>query len=235
MRSVLTSLALAFRQLADGRVLAILAKSIAVTLGLFVILGWIGWHSLDWALDWVGLGDSLFWGAESARGIASLALTLIGGWLLWRILAMAVIQFYASDVVKAVERRHYPEDAENARDLTLAQDFQASLKGSLKALGINLLVLPIALILLVTGIGTAILFWVVNAFLIGRELHDMVWLRHKRDTLDIEPASRSERFLLGGAIAGLLLLPFANFLAPVIGAAGATHLIHTNRRDRNDA
>ena len=33
-------------------------------------------------------------------------------------------------------------------------------------------------------------------------------------------------FLLGGAVTALLAIPFANFLAPVIGAAGAAHMVH---------
>ena len=34
---------------------------------------------------------------------------------------------------------------------------------------------------------------------------------------------------VGGIVAGMLLIPFANLLAPVIGAAAATHLVHGRR------
>jgi uncharacterized protein involved in cysteine biosynthesis len=96
---------------------------------------------------------------------------------------------------------------------------------------VNLVALPFALTLLVTGVGTALLFWAVNAMLIGRELQDMVWLRHRRDAADPAPVTRGERFLLGGAIAALLAVPGANLLAPLLGAAAATHLIL--RKDRS--
>jgi uncharacterized protein involved in cysteine biosynthesis len=43
------------------------------------------------------------------------------------------------------------------------------------------------------------------------------------------------RFLLGGAIAALLAVPFANLLAPVLGAAAATHLVHLGLRARDAA
>jgi len=230
MASVVTSLMLALAQLADGRVLRILLKSIAVTLVLFVLIGTAGWYGLDWLLAWAGLSDSLFTGAGSLRGIASLFLALVWLWLTWRIVAMAVIQFFADEVVQAVEARHYPQQADAARDLPLGEQIAESLKSAGRALLVNLLVLPFALALLVTGVGTALLFLLVNAVLLGRELQDMVWLRHRRDAADLAPASKLERFLLGGAIALLLAVPFANFLAPVLGAAGATHLIHRKKR-----
>jgi uncharacterized protein involved in cysteine biosynthesis len=38
-----------------------------------------------------------------------------------------------------------------------------------------------------------------------------------------------DRALLGGAVAGLLTIPFVNLLAPLLGAAAATHLVHRAR------
>ena len=80
--------------------------------------------------------------------------------------------------------------------------------------------------MMVTGVGTALLFWLVNAVLLGRELQDMVWLRHRRDALHRAPIGRAERWVLGGIIAGLLAVPLVNLLAPLLGAAAAAHLIH---------
>ena len=73
------------------------------------------------------------------------------------------------------------------------------------------------------------LFWAVNGWLLGRELQDMVWLRHRSDKAEIAPMSAGQRFLLGGTIAGIMLVPFANLLAPVLGAASATHMVHRAR------
>lgn len=80
--------------------------------------------------------------------------------------------------------------------------------------------------LLVTGIGTAIVFWVLNAWLLGRELGDMVWLRHAQGEPALPQIDRATRFALGGVVAALMLVPFVNLLAPLIGAAMATHLLH---------
>jgi CysZ protein len=226
MPSVATSLLLAIGQLADPRVLRILAKSLAVTLVLFALVAWAGWHALDWLLAWLGLGDALFAGAGGLRGIAAFLLTLVGLWLAWRIVAMTVIGFFVDEIVLAVEARHYPDAALSARDLPAAEQFSTSLTAATRALLVNLVALPFALVLLVTAVGPAILFWLVNALLLGRELHDMVWLRHRRSKADSAPCGALQRFLLGGAVAGMLALPFVNLLAPILGAAAATHLFH---------
>jgi uncharacterized protein involved in cysteine biosynthesis len=235
MRAVATSLLLAFGQLADPKVLRILLKTLAVTLVLFVAVAAGGWYAIDALLAWAGLGDTLFTGAEPLRELASLLLALVGLWLAWRIVAMAVIQFFADEVVQAVESRHYPEAARRARNLPLREQFSTSLAAAGRALAANLVVLPFALILLVTGIGAALLFWLVNAMLIGRELQDMVWLRHRRDPRDPAPVGKAERFLLGGVVAALLALPLVNFIAPILGAAATAHLIHQKNGPRECA
>lgn len=230
MTAVGSSLLLALGQLADRQVIRILFKSLAVSLVLFALVAWGGWYGLDALLGWIGLKDDTFAGAGTVRELASLLLALLGLWLAWRIVAMTVVNFFADEVVQAVEARHYPEAAARARDLPVRQQFATSGKAALRALLVNLAVLPVALVLLVTGVGAALLFWAVNAVLVGRELQDMVWLRHRQGKADPAPVGRGERYLLGGAVAALLALPLVNLLAPILGAAAATHLIHRKER-----
>ncbi|WP_340588270.1 EI24 domain-containing protein [Erythrobacter alti] len=230
MASVPTSLALGFGQLFDGAVLRILLKSVAATLAVFVIVTTAGWYALDWALASGGLDDTSFTGAGTVREAISLVLAVIGVWLVWRIVAMAVVQFFADEVVEAVERRHYPGEAGMARQLGLGEQFGNAARSTGRALLFNLLAAPIAIVLLFTGVGTLAVFWLVNALLLGRELQDMVWLRHRQDEAQDAPIGRRQRFMLGGVIAALLLVPFVNFLAPVLGAASATHLVHRSNR-----
>ena len=232
MGSLATSLALGLRQLLDGAVLRIVLKSLAVTIVVFMAVAAGGWFLLDWLLSLGGLEDTLFAGAGAVRGALSFVLALIGLWLVWRIVAMAVIQFFADEVVQAVERRHYPAEAANARELPLRQQTRNALASGGRALLYNLLALPFALVLLFTGVGTFALFLLVNAVLLGRELQDMVWLRHAHAANEHAPIGKGERFMLGGVTAAMLAVPFANFLAPVLGAASATHLVHRNARLR---
>ena len=216
---MLSAFALAIGQLGDGRVLRIIAKSLAVALLVFAALGAAGWWSLDWLLSRWDLAGEL-------RGALALAVTIAGGWLLWRIVALAVLQLFADEVVLAVEARHYPQAAALARKLGWHEELANGLRGAGRALLFNLLALPVALVLLVTGVGAPLVFWGVNAVLLGRELQDMVWLRHRPDPDAPPPLRGHQRFILGGIVAALFAVPLINFLAPFLGAAMAAHLIH---------
>ncbi len=227
------SVLLGLGQLFDGAVLRILIKSIALTIAVFVIVAVAAWFAWSYTLTWLGMDDEIFTGARGLRGIASAMLALLGLWLIWRIVAMGVVQFYAEDVVRAVEARHYSQEMQAARDLPFVEQLQQALGASGRALLFNILAAPFALAVLFTGIGPAVVFWVVNALLLGREFQDMVWLRHRGDKADTPPIGKATRFTLGAAIAGLLTVPFANFLAPVLGATTATHLIHRSERARH--
>ena len=226
MSRVIPAFLLGLRQLGDRRVLAILFKSIAISLVAFVLVAVAGWYALDWGIRALGLSDSLFAGAGAVREALSLLLALAGLWLTWRIVAMAVIQFFADDVVEAVEARFYPDAAGRARTPPVGEQVRSSLKSAGRALLVNLIAAPFAIALLVTGVGTFALFLLVNAVLVGRELQDMVWHRHRAADDTAHPLGRVQRFLLGGITAAMLAIPGVNFLAPLLGAASATHLIH---------
>lgn len=210
-----TALALALAQLTDRRVLAVLAKSAGVTLAVMVLLGAALW----WGLERAFASVAMLHGTGPA--IAAIV-TILAEWLLFRLVAIAVVQFFADEVVVAVEAKHYPEAAARARPLGLRREIGVACLGLLRSLGWNLAALPVAALLLVTGLGTVLLFGLVNALLLGRELTDMVRLRHEGEP----PVGPLSRLALGSVVAMLLAVPFVNFLAPVIGAAAATHLVH---------
>ncbi|WP_114521244.1 EI24 domain-containing protein [Altererythrobacter sp. ZODW24] len=228
MGRILTAFSLAAGQLADRLILAVLGKTIAVTLGIFVLLGWAGSYALDYFL-----GEfAVFFGFDGAM-LLTIVLTMIAAWVLFRVVALAVLQFFADDIVMAVEAKHYPDALLSARKMPFAEELSNSLKSTLRVVLVNLAVLPFAIFLLVTGIGAPLLFWAVNAFLLGRELQDMVWLRQRTDAAEAPPLSGPARFMLGGVVAALFLVPFINLLAPVLGAASATHLVHRKRNTAN--
>jgi CysZ protein len=230
---MLHAFALALQQLADPALRRIWLKSIAATLLLFGLLGAGLWWAADWALAQAGVDEARFAGAEGLRGIAALLGAVLGGWLLWRIVALAVLQFFADEVVAAVEARHYRHHAAAARALGWREELARGLGGAGRALAWNLAAVPVALVLLVTGIGAPLVFYLVNAVLLGRELQDMVWLRHRPTSDAPAPLSGTRRLMLGGVVTALLTVPFVNFLAPFLGAAAATHLIH--RKDPSHA
>ena len=225
MADLLKALALAFGQIGDRAILMVVLKSVAISLGLFALAGSALWWLLEAQITGLtqGLGDDDYTGIFAA--LLTALITGFAGWLLFRIVALAVIQFFADDVVRAVEAKHYGHAAD-VPSLPFKTELGLSVKSVLRALLFNAVAAPIALILLFTGFGPALVFWAVNALLLGRELQDMVWLRHRGSAQDLAPISGLTRFALGGVIALGLAIPFANLLAPVIGAATATHLVH---------
>lgn len=224
--SMLSALGLSLGQLADRRILRVLVKSAFVTLALFVVLGALGWWGLDTAFIASGLRDDLASGTQTLRVLIAGVIVLIGVWLLFRLVAIAVVQFFADEVVAAVEARHYPALAATARPLGWHAEARQALRGLVRSVLWNLAALPVAVVLLVSGFGPALVFFLVNAVLLGRELTEMVRLRH-RDAAGTPAAAPPawQRILLGGTVAGLLAVPFINLVAPVIGAATATHLV----------
>lgn len=218
MTAVPAALAKALGQLSDRRVVAVVAKSVGLTLALFAAAGAGLYVGLS------GLIASYGYDGEWA-GLAAAVLVPVMMWLLFRVVAMAVLQFFADEIVAAVEARHYPALAATAQPLPFRRDLGNSLRGLARALGYNLLALPLAAVLAFTAIGPALVFLAVNAVLLGRELTDMAWLRHSKGEDRATPVGAGERFLLGAAIAGVMLVPVLGLIGPVIGAAAGTHLV----------
>ncbi len=222
MSAVPAALAKAFGQLTDRALVAVAVKSIAITLAVFGAFGVGLYFALAEASQRFGVD-------EGWAGIAAVLLVPVAMWLLFRVVAIAVLQFFADEIVAAVEARHYPAFAAQAKPLPFRRDLGNSVRGLTRALGYNLLALPLAAVLAFTAIGPALVFLVVNAVLLGRELTDMAWLRH--DTalgggdLRGNPAPFTERLLMGAAIAGMMLVPIIGLIAPIIGAAAGTHLV----------
>jgi uncharacterized protein involved in cysteine biosynthesis len=226
MSAVFPALAKAFGQLGDRAIVAVAVKSIAVTLVLFVGIGVGLWFGLEQLLRsaWFACLLPGEWAATAAI-IVGLVASVVAFWLLFRVVALMVLQFFADEVVAAVEARHYPALAKVAQPLPLAREVAVALRGLLRVVGYNLLALPVAAVLLVTGIGPAVVFLGVNAVLLGREFTDMAWLRHCLGDEGGNPVSASERVLLGGAVAVMMLVPVLNLIAPLIGAAAGAHLV----------
>lgn len=225
MGAVLKSLGLAFAQLGDPAVLRLLAKTVAITLVIFAVIGVALFQATLAASTYIGMSI----GAEAAY-LISLVLTLLASWLLFRIVALAVLQFFADEIVIAVELKHYPQAAQTARKLPFREDLANSLRGAGRAVLFNALAAPIALVLFFTAIGPAVVFLLVNAVLLGRELTDMGWLRHRVSPDALSPVGKGERLLLGSAIAALMTVPFLNLVAPIVGAAAGTHLVQIARQ-----
>lgn len=223
---MLNALFLSLKQLSDKRIMMVLLKVLLISLLLLAGLGFATFWGLVWLFDRMELEGGGFAAAATATLIAIFAAIF-----LFRVIALFVLNLFSDDVVDAVEARHYPARAEQARPPGYALGARMGLASIGRALGYNLLAAPVYIILLATGIGAPIAFFAVNAILIGRDLQDMVAARHSGDA-NISPEWRlgkATRFGLGLLTALLLAIPFVNLIAPVIAASMATHLVHGTR------
>jgi CysZ protein len=226
-------LPLAIAQLGDRRIRRVLAKSLLLTLALFAAAaaaaGWLLTGLDPCAMAWSGRSCAIGGGIGT---LAAVLLALAGLWLLFPAVAIGVLGVFSDEVVEAVEARHYPAAAASGRSPTLGRGAALGLASAGRLIGWNLLALPFYVLLLVTGIGPFLLFLLVNALVLGRDLGEMVAVRHlDGDALRRWLAStRLRRAVLGLAATGLFMIPFVNLLAPVLGAAMATHLFHAEER-----
>ena len=212
------ALPLALAQLGDPRIRRVLVKSLLLTLTLF---GLAGLGPLDYRCE-IGTGTGT---------AASVVLGVIGLWFLFPAIAIGVIGLFADEVVEAVEARHYPAAAKSGRNPSIARSAGLGLRSAGRLILWNLLALPFYILLAVTGIGPFLLFFAINAIALGRDLGEMVAVRHlEGEALRRWLAgSRFRRLLLGLGATLLFTIPFVNLLAPVLGAAVATHLYHSEK------
>lgn len=226
---IVRALSLTVGQLGDRRIIAVFAKSMLITLLLCAALGLALARGAQLLFNrWVdaSLLDGTSHGvAGGVIGALTLLLVLVLG---FRLVAIPVLSFFGDEVVAAVEARHYPERAGAARRVGFGVAARLGLLSAGRFLLVNLLALPIYLFLLITAVGPLILFMAINAVLLGRDLAEMVAVRHL-DSGDRRQWLRNHRFdflLLGLIVTGLFLIPFVNLAAPVIGAGAAAHLFH---------
>lgn len=225
---MLRAIGLAVADLTTAPMLSIMLKAMAISLLVFVLVAvllvWLlvnadpcsmlGMHSC--AID-VGTG-----------AIGAVGLTVLAAWLLFPAVAIAVITTFSDRIVSAVEEQHYPEAASNACRVGVRRGLIMGLRSGGRLLLFNLIALPFYLVLLVTGIGPFILFVIVNGLAFGRDVGELAAARHGDSASRrawLKDARRQYR-LIGLVVSVLFLVPFANLLAPVIGAAAGAHLFN---------
>jgi CysZ protein len=218
---MIRALSMGLGSLSDKRVMLILAKVMALTLLICAALGFVLWYGLDALIGQTGLEDE---GLISA--LASIAIFTFGGLLLFRMVAVAITWVFADDIIDAVEDRHYPFEAARAVRPSFSKALAMGLRSAGRALLYNLLALPFYVILLFTGIGAPLVFLFVNALLLGRDLDDMLIARHSKERAAL---TSGPRFMLGLAGAGGMMVPFLQFIVPVVATAAAVHMAHGSK------
>lgn len=216
------ALMLSFQSLSDRRVVLLLTKVILLTLVAFIILGIALWFALQQLFLWLNLGDGGLW-----SGLLSVAIIALSAVLLFRVIAVAITWVFADDIIDAVEDHHYPQHAQMGVRPKLATGIQMAMRSVVRVIAYNILALPLYIILVVTGVGTAIAFLLINALLMGRDLEDMLVARHGKRHGSIR---KLPRLLLGLLATAAMMIPFINFFVPVLATAMAVHMVHSGVR-----
>ena len=215
---MIRALILSFQSLSDRRVGALLAKVVVVTILAFGLLGVGFWYALDALFAVFGWNDN-----GSLSALVSFGLLLLSGILLFRMVAVAITWVFADDIIDAVEDRYYPQFAELGQKPGLASGVTMAVRSVTRVIGYNVLALPVYLLLLITGVGSAIAFLLINGLLLGHDLEDMLIARHGKVHGSIAKLPRLTLGLLGTAG---MIVPFVNLLVPVMATAMAVHIVH---------
>lgn len=228
---MLRAFTLAAAQLPDKRFLRVFFAATALALVLFGLMWWgsntglaslstTGWP--DWlARIWVWM--------DNALAILGLLAAL---YFLFPAVATGIMALFLDSVVDAVEDRHYSA-ARAPRAPSLTENVWLGVRSFLRLVGYNLLALPLYIFLLFTAIGPFLLFMAINSALLGRDMIEMVTIRHLDAKAREEFRTRNGWPILqvGLVTALLFLVPVVNLFAPLMGAAMATHTFHRVRGD----
>jgi uncharacterized protein involved in cysteine biosynthesis len=219
---MIQALQLSFQSLSDRRVAMLLIKVVLCTFASFLLLGVGMWFALDWLFAWLNIRDGAYLSA-----FLSPAIIPISAFLLFRVVAITITWIFADDIIDAVEDRYYPQKAAFGKRPGVGAGVHMAVRSIARVVGYNLLALPLYIVLLVTGVGTAIAFMLLNAVLLGKDLEDMLIARHGASQGSIQ---KLPRLLLGfiGTIG--MLIPFFNLLVPVLATAMAVHVVHSGNR-----
>jgi uncharacterized protein involved in cysteine biosynthesis len=208
----------------------VLAKAIGLALLLIVLIGiglhrglaWLATHGTAWVENIIGpaphrVWDILVWFVSVAAGLG----IVTGAVFLMPAVAAFVGSFFVDEIAEAVERGHYPND-QLGRALPLWRALIEGLKTALLTIAVYLCAAPL---LLVAGLGLAIMF-LANSYLLGREYFLLAAMRFRPpvEAKELRRAYRGAVFMAGMLIALFVLIPLLNLAAPLFATALMVHM-----------
>jgi uncharacterized protein involved in cysteine biosynthesis len=208
----------AFGQLPEPAFRKVLIKSLALTVVLYAVLLWLAFYVVAPLLSFES--SWLEWLAEAGALLAF----LVGGFLFFPIIATLFVSLFLEEIAQAVESRHYPDDPPG-RSPKVSTSFLLSLRFTLIALLLNLLVLPVYLLGLVFPPLNLVVFYGLNGYLLSREYFELVSLRHlaPEEMRRLRRAEWGRLLVMGVIVAFLLTVPLINLLAPLLATAAMVH------------
>jgi Uncharacterized protein involved in cysteine biosynthesis len=132
-----------------------------------------------------------------------------------------VAGYFIDDAADIVEKRDFPNDSPGQ-----AAPFMRSLLYGLRFAGLSLLVNLVALALFFLPGINLIVFFLANAYLLGREYFELAAGRFlsPADAARMRTENRMTVLSAGAVMAGLLMIPVINLLTPLFGIALMVHV-----------
>ncbi|MSO64371.1 MAG: hypothetical protein EXQ85_00970, partial [Alphaproteobacteria bacterium] len=152
--------------------------------------------------------------------------TFLGtGWLLFPAVASMFVGIFLDDIVKAVERRHYPDDPPG-RSLAFWPSLAVTGRFTAALVVLNLLALFVYGFFFWLPIVLPVVYFPINGYLLGREYFELVATRHHGlvDARALRRTYRARVFFVGVLISVIFWIPFVALIAPLVAAAAMTHV-----------
>ena len=186
--------------------------------GIAALVLFLLWAGLQW-LAGASIALPHAWLDGGLTILASLGLFLIAIYFVPAATSL-VAGLFLDDIARRVEVHHYGPEAEG-KAMDLLPAMVTSVQFTLVVIIMNLVAL---VLLLVPGIN-AIIFLLVNGYLLGREYFELAVLRHvgKQEARRLRQRHGFTLFLLGLAVAGYLAIPLLNLTAPLFATAVMVH------------
>ncbi|HQF30304.1 MAG TPA: sulfate transporter family protein [Hyphomicrobiales bacterium] len=206
---------LAFSDVFSKPLRGVLWKTLGITIALLVMI----WFAMEGALG-LFVDVPYPWLDTLIAVIAGLGV-LVGLVFLVAPISSLVAGLFVDEIAETVERVHYPGDpAGNALPLGESIALSAKFTGVVILVNLGALIL-----LLIPGVNFAV-FFLANAYLLGREYFELAAMRF-RPALEAKRLRRRHGgtvMVAGMLVAGLLSIPIANLLTPLFATAFMVHL-----------
>jgi CysZ protein len=212
---MIESAALALRDTFSPPFRNVLWKSLALTIGLLVVL----WTVLEGVLAYF-VALPYGWLDTAVSILTGIGLIIGLGFLVAPVTA-AFAGLFLDDIAEVVERTHYSAEPVG-RAVPLGRSLVLSIKFLGAVLAVNAIALPLVLFV---GFGFVV-FLVANAYLLSREYFQLAALRFHDEDIAARLRARhaGQLFAAGLLIAGFLAIPVVNLVGPLFATSFMVHL-----------
>ena len=202
-----------------------LALIVVLAIGLQRLLSWFAVYGEDWAEAILGPGfhtplNILAWIVSIAAGLG----VVLGAVFLMPAITSLVASVFVDEVAdhaEIVERTHYPADPPG-RAVPIGRALIEGLKAAVLTLVVYLIALPLVLF---AGLGV-IVFFIANAYLLGRIYFELAAMRFHpvTEAKRLRKTHQATAFTGGLFIAAFVSIPIVNLATPLFGMAFMVHM-----------